>query len=127
MQRINVKRIVDEAKKESWKKIGKSMEEDFQGNQKLYGVLRNIKRKKGNELTYQRKNNQLITSDEEIIERWKEHFEEVLNNKRVNTKETKNVIELEDEEEKPTTRVEMEEALKKLKMSKSPNKLQTKC
>jgi len=69
------------AKKHSWKEFAEKIEKDSKGKQKLFfGVLR-LLRKKKSENTKQIKNEKgdILREEKEIMNRWKEYFEELLN------------------------------------------------
>ena len=79
-QRKAVKRLIREAKKEDWEKFGKILEENKTENIKLfYKSLKEIRQKSKNTINFiKSKDGKLITNREEIVERWKEYFEELL-------------------------------------------------
>lgn len=80
-QREIVKKLVKEAKTKNWEEFGKKMEKNSKENQKLfYKVLKNLRGTKEGEIKQiKTKDGKLLTCEDEIIDRWREHFEELLN------------------------------------------------
>ncbi|KAK0156273.1 Craniofacial development protein 2 [Merluccius polli] len=72
---------VSEAKQRVWEKFGEDMEKDFRSAPKCFWkTIRHLRRgKRGNIQAVYSKGGTLLTSTEEVVERWKEHFEELLN------------------------------------------------
>ena len=72
---------VTEAKQRVWEKFGESMEEDFRAAPKLFWkTVRHLRRgKRGTIQAVYGKDGTLLTSNEDVVGRWKEHFEELLN------------------------------------------------
>lgn len=80
VQRKHVKEKVKEAKTRQWEEFGQRMARDSNGNAKLlYRTLKNL-RFSGNEKTkgIRDANGNLLLNNERIMERWQEHFMEVL-------------------------------------------------
>ena len=81
MARNVAERVKKEAKEACWRQIGEDLENDLQGTKKLlYSLARGYRGGKG-EGTYAIKDKQgnLLTQTDEIGERWKEYFYELLN------------------------------------------------
>ena len=72
---------VTEAKQRVWEEFGESMEKDFRAAPKLFWkTVRHLRRgKRGTIQAVYSKDGTLLTSSEEVVGRWKEHFEELLN------------------------------------------------
>uniref|UniRef100_A0A1Y1JWU5 Reverse transcriptase domain-containing protein n=1 Tax=Photinus pyralis TaxID=7054 RepID=A0A1Y1JWU5_PHOPY len=124
-QRAKVKNMVKQAKEQSWIKFGEKMETNSKENQKLfYKVLKNMRTGKQKQISsIMDKDGNILTEDDEIMDRWKEYFRDLLdhrsneqNNKH--SEQTKNATE--DETEKPITKEEINEAIKSLKNGKAP-------
>ena len=66
---------VSEAKQRVWEKFGEAMEKDFRLAQKCFcKTIRHLKRgKRGTIQAVYSKDGTLLTSTEEVVERWKEH------------------------------------------------------
>lgn len=79
-QRTKVKIIVKEEKEKSWKRFGEKLEENSKDNQKLfYKVLKNLRNKKTTRTSaIKNKEGNIITENEMVMQRWKEHFQELL-------------------------------------------------
>ena len=81
IQRENVKEMAMNTKKRSWEEFGEKMEKDGKRNQKLlFKVLKSL-RKETSKNTKQTKNKKgdILRKEKEIMNRWKEYFEELLN------------------------------------------------
>nr|CAH7747709.1 unnamed protein product [Callosobruchus chinensis] len=80
-ERIKTKEMVTKAKKDSWEEFGRKMEQDSKGNQKLfYRVLKGMKNPSQYHLqNIKDKNNDIITEGPKIMERWRQHYHELLN------------------------------------------------
>uniref|UniRef100_A0A8D2ZX27 Endonuclease/exonuclease/phosphatase domain-containing protein n=1 Tax=Scophthalmus maximus TaxID=52904 RepID=A0A8D2ZX27_SCOMX len=72
---------VSEAKQRMWEKFGEVMEKDFRSAPRCFWkTIRHLRRgKRGTIHAVYSKDGTLLTSAEEVIGRWKEHFEELLN------------------------------------------------
>jgi inorganic pyrophosphatase/exopolyphosphatase len=92
-QREVVKNLVIEAKKKSWEDFGRKMEKNKNENQKLfYRVLKNLKTAKQEQPiinSIKTKEGEVLTEEHKIMERWKEHFEELLNPTKTNREQQK--------------------------------------
>lgn len=125
-QRRKVKELIQQAKNRSWEEFGTKMEQDRWGNQKLfYKVLKNARKEKPNIIRQVKgKNNQILTSENEIMERWKEYFYELLN-KDTSTSVANQVAEfstesiIDEEMEDAITNEELTMAIKECKRGKS--------
>ena len=64
-----------------WEKFGEVMEKDFRSAPKCFwNTIRHLRRgKRGTIQAVYSKGGTLLTSTEEVVGRWKEHFEELLN------------------------------------------------
>ena len=89
-QRIRVREMIKAAKQKSWEEFGKKMEEDRHGNQKLfYKMLKSIR--KGSQRKQEcikSKQGELLEEDADIMARWKEYFEDILNTKHQSQENT---------------------------------------
>ena len=123
--RNEAERIKREAKKQTWENLGDELERDIQGTRKLiYSIARNYrKREEPTARTIKDKEGVLLTEQEEIDERWREYFSELLG-----TTEEPQIQELGEEEgiteetinENSISREEIKLALKEMKKGKSP-------
>lgn len=122
-QRRKVKELILEAKKKCWEDFGHKMETDYQTNQKLfYRVIKNSRTSKTQTTIKQikDKNGNLLTTDREIIERWKEHFQGMFNPKiNVAQQEEEDNKQLEQGKEEEIDEIEIREAIKMLKNGKA--------
>jgi hypothetical protein len=132
-QREVVKNLVIEAKKKSWEDFGRKMEKNKNENQKLfYRVLKNLKTAKQEQPiinSIKTKEGEVLTEEHKIMERWKEHFEELLNPTKTNRESTgktvkegrKNKTEINNERnrENEITLTEIQEAIKSIKNGKA--------
>lgn len=117
-QRIKVKEMVLQAKQQAWEEFGTKLEADSQANQKLfYKVLKNLRKSKNYTLRQVRaKDNRILTEENEIMERWREYFRELLNpDERDHTTNEEEIIYTQGEEEK---NIQLEEVLKAIKEMK---------
>lgn len=85
-QRKKVKDIVKLAKEAAWEEFGIKMEENHRDNQKLfYRAIKNMRKEKTCPLKHIKdKQGNIIKEDGKIMERWKEHFQELLNSEQDN-------------------------------------------
>jgi hypothetical protein len=132
-QREMVKNLVIEAKKKSWEDFGRKMEKNKNENQKLfYRVLKNLKTAKQEQPiinSIKTKEGEVLTEEHKIMERWKEHFEELLNPTKTNRESTgktvkegrksKTEINNERNRENEITLTEVQEAIKSIKNGKA--------
>ncbi len=112
------------AKEDMWIKIGQDLERDVEGTRKLlYSMAKNY-RKGNNESTYaiMNKTGELLTKPQEIEERWREYFQELLNVEDVEVDEERNLDIQEEQGENPNeiSIEEVKEALKKMRSGKAP-------
>ena len=109
------------AKEESWRKIGEDLKSDFRGTRKLLYSLANGNRRKRQFVSHciKDKNEVLLTDSEEISERWKEYFCDLLNSQD-NSEEENDLRIGEEDEENPITMEEFEKAISRIKSGKSP-------
>lgn len=133
-KRKEVKQMIKNAKQEEWVKFGNKLREDFTGNQKLfYSTLKQLRQKKSFILkNIKDKQGNLLTNEEEIMERWKEYFKEMLEHnkeqekekdqERSSTSEQNLDIINEEPSSKDISRDELEEAIKTLRLGKAPGK-----
>ena len=79
--RNEAERIKKSEKREVWRKIGNDLKEDHAGTKKLlYSMAKNHRNdKKETACSVKDVNNNIITEPEEVMERWREYFEELLN------------------------------------------------
>lgn len=80
-QRLKVKEMVNKAKQRSWEQFGEKMERDKYGNQKLfYKVLKNLRKDRHHKYpSIINKEGTTLTDMKEILARWREYFEDMLN------------------------------------------------
>ncbi|XP_068082743.1 LINE-1 retrotransposable element ORF2 protein [Anabrus simplex] len=80
-QRRKVKDLVKTAKRQSWEEFGQRMEKNYKENQKLfYRALKNMRKEKQCPLKFIKdKEGKILTEEKEIMERWKEYFNDLLN------------------------------------------------
>lgn len=80
-QRTAVKEMIASAKRRAWEEFGEKMERDSKGNQKLFfRVLKNLRRgKQGCMGRVRDRQGRIVNEEEEIMKRWREYFEELLN------------------------------------------------
>ena len=123
--RNEAERIKREAKKQAWEKIGDELEQDMQGTRKLiYSIARNYrKREEPTVRSIKDKEGVLLTDQEEIDERWREYFSDLLGmpDELYNLElDEEDIILEETVEENYITREEIKLALKEMKKGKSP-------
>lgn len=111
---------VSEAKQRVWEKFGEDMEKDFRSAPKCFWkTIRHLRRgKRGNIQAVYSKGGTLLTSTEEVVGRWKEHFEELLN-----PTNTSSMLEAElevDGGSSSISLVEVTEVVKHLRSGKAP-------
>ena len=80
-QRTKVKSLVREGKQEKWNDLGEKLEKDSKGNQKLfYKVLKTFRNKPTTDIvTIKNEDGQILIDEKQIMRRWKEYFENLLN------------------------------------------------
>ena len=124
LARSEAERVKRLSKQQCWIKIGEDLATDHQGNRKLLYSLAKSYRKKTAEGTFaiKDKNGNLLTETDEIAERWKEYFSELLNvGDENNLRE--NDINLDIHEglnNEPITIEEIKNEIGKMKRGKSP-------
>uniref|UniRef100_A0A8C5CRJ5 Reverse transcriptase domain-containing protein n=1 Tax=Gadus morhua TaxID=8049 RepID=A0A8C5CRJ5_GADMO len=111
---------VSEAKQRVWEKFGEAMEKDFRSAPKCFWkTIRHLRRgKRGTIQAVYSKDGTLLTSTEEVVGRWKEHFEELLN-----PNNTPSMLEAElevDGVSSSISLVEVTEVVKHLRSGKAP-------
>uniref|UniRef100_A0AAQ4S6N9 Reverse transcriptase domain-containing protein n=1 Tax=Gasterosteus aculeatus aculeatus TaxID=481459 RepID=A0AAQ4S6N9_GASAC len=111
---------VMEAKQRVWEEFGVTMEKDFRSAPKCFWkTIRHLRRgKRGTIQAVNSKDGTLLTATEEVIGRWKEHFEELLN-----PTTTPSLVEAELEAEEGSSSiglVEVTEVVKQLRSGKAP-------
>ncbi len=123
--RNEAEHVKREAKKQAWEKIGDELEQDMQGTRKLiYSIAKNYrKREEPTARTIKDKEGTLLTEQEEIDERWREYFSDLLGTNedmqhQEPSEEERNCEE--DVEENNISREEIKHALKEMKNGKSP-------
>lgn len=118
--RNEAERVKARAKRESWKKLGKELEEDMQGTRKLiYSIAKSYKR--GEERvtnSVKNKDGVLLTDENEVDERWKEYFSELLNPQETEVVFENNITRLNYSLE--ISEQETKDAITKMKNGKSP-------
>ena len=82
MQRSKVKHEIRKAKQKSWEEFGEKMETNYYENQKLfYRVVKSMRKEKNCPLKFIKDaNGKLLTEEGEIMNRWKEYYERLLQN-----------------------------------------------
>ena len=123
-QRRIVKDVVAAEKRKSWEEFGKKIEEQSNGNQKLfYKVLKSIRKGKDKQTTtLKNADGEILTDEKAIMKRWKEYFQDLLEGTEHidEHKRTREVSENIQDNEEEITMLDMEEAISKLKMGKAP-------
>jgi Reverse transcriptase (RNA-dependent DNA polymerase) len=122
-QRKQVKKMVENAKRQNWTEFGHKLERDSKGNQKLFfRTIKTLRKGKKNEdICIKNLQGEVLTDEEEIMNRWKEHFQELLQGEE-------QVVETEmpgnnkdrDREEEAIQMEEVVDAIKGLKNGKAP-------
>lgn len=124
-ERKRVKQLVSEAKKKQWIEFGEKMETDSKGNQKLfYKTLKSLRKEKTPDVTnIKNKNGEMLTEDDEVMNRWREYFQDLLEGQQHIEEEIiyDNTIPEEGEIEYITLQ-EVQEVIKELKNGKAPGK-----
>ena len=127
-----MKQIVKDAKSKAWESFGKSLEENYRENQKLfYSTLKQIRKEKECPIKFIKDTTgNIITQKENILERWREYFSDLLEGEltedtdkepeKENTTENGQQESEEGNREQAITREELQNALKKMKMGKAP-------
>ena len=118
-------RVKRKAKKDTWEKLGEELEQDMEGTRKLiYSIAKNYRRKEESIVnTIKDKEGELLTDTYEIDQRWKEYFSELLNpldDNELLEESLEEVALSRGEMGDGITRVEIRDAIKKMKNGKSP-------
>ncbi|XP_045471756.1 uncharacterized protein LOC123678663 [Harmonia axyridis] len=89
-QRKRVKQVTLEEKEKTWRDFGERMEKNYTENRKLfYRVMKNMRKgEKVDNTSIKCKRNRLLVGEKEIMERWKEHFIELLKGNEVKKVDT---------------------------------------
>ena len=124
-RRNEAETVKREAKRESWNKIGKDLEQDMNGTRKLIYYMARSYRKGNTVATHSIKDKEgsLLTDPSHISRRWREYFEELLNvAENMNMMDVENEVENEQEAEpmQEITTEEVKEAVKRMKNGKAP-------
>lgn len=122
VKRIEVKKVIKKAKEESWIKFGEKMTEHFRENQKLfYGTLKQLRKKREyNMMNIKGKDGNIITEEDQIMERWRQYFEELTKAETNITEEQEEIDKGEEIEE--IQEKEVREAIQKIKIGKAPGR-----
>ena len=113
-----------EAKRNVWVELGEKLEADYGGGRKLlYGIAKRYRKGNREETkTIKDKNGELLIAVEDIEDRWREYFEDLLNvaGREEIIKEQDVESETDTHEEDEITEEEVIKELKKMKNGKSP-------
>lgn len=125
-QRIEVKNKVIEAKRKKWEEFGDKMETNSKDNQKLFfRVIKSMRgEKRVNSRAIKNEEGDILTEEVEIMNRWKEYFQKLLNT-QVETQQENEEDQVSEEEERGNeedkiTKEELKEAINELKNGKAP-------
>lgn len=124
-QRRKTKTLLRRKKREYYENLLKQIEEDHKNNEirNLYkGVKKERRGYQSRPICCKDKEGQIIAGEEEVLHRWKEYFDQLLNGNGEMEKETKEQISNMDQEniiQAPSTE-DIKEIIKKLKNNKSP-------
>lgn len=129
-KRKEVKDEVKKAKQEEWVKFGEKMRDNYKENHKLfYSTLKQLRQKRTNPLkNIRNEQGEIVTKEENIMERWRRHFEEVLEDSDEEKEESDNETEQngmkanEGIDTEMISEIELEEAIKKIKLGKAAGK-----
>lgn len=129
-QRIKVKNLVKQSKQKTWEDFGNKLERDRKTNQKLfYRVLKNLRGdKKVNSLAITNEAGEILTKETEIMERWKQYFQSLLNEESITEQqinveqETQQGEQIELNEDQEISKEELTDAIKQLKTGKAPGR-----
>lgn len=122
-ERKAVKDLVMSLKKKKWREFGEKMETDYKTNQKLfYRVLKTQRNGKQKEnTTIKDRNGGLLKGDNEVMERWREYFRELLDDGHRGMEESYDRADnIEVNEDTIITMEELKQAIKTLKNGKAP-------
>lgn len=121
IQNRKVKDVVKAAKEKSWAEFGEKMESAHKEKQKLfYRTVKSMKREKECPIKFVKdKSGSLLRQDTQIMERWREHFKELLNDgAEADAVEADNTFTLEDPG-RGITSGELNKAIRKMKLGKA--------
>ena len=80
LARKEAQQVKNQAKTETWKDLGEILTEDLQkGKKLLYGVARSYRKSKAKQYNIKDKDGNVLTEQEDIDNRWREYFYELLN------------------------------------------------
>ena len=84
LKRKEIDRIKRNEKAKAWSKVGRDLKEDHYGTKKLLFSMAKYYRGKNKEISYaiKDKEEKLLFEPGEIVERWREYFEDLLNSER---------------------------------------------
>ncbi|XP_076032950.1 uncharacterized protein LOC143020418 [Oratosquilla oratoria] len=115
-------RVKKESKVEVWQKIGNDLREDMEGTRKLlYNMARNYRKEK-NKGAYavKDKNGVMLVETNQISERWKNYFENLLNAGQENMEmQEENQMEFLEGENDEITVAEVQAAIQRMKNGKA--------
>ena len=119
--RNEAERVKTRAKREAWERLGNELEDDMQGTKKLvYSIAKSYRRKDESGVnTIKNKEGELLTEEDEVDERWKEYFSELLNPAEVERPIDEEVTPRTEPNSLITTN-EIKDAIKLMKNGKSP-------
>lgn len=119
-----VKELVRKGKKESWKKFGETLNQNYRDNNRsFWNKVKSLRGKKRKELRGVRdKHNQLKTNITEILEVWREYYEEKYMGEETEGIEREGIIEqiaANDNHMEEIRSEELEEAISRIKVGKA--------
>ena len=91
---------VKKSKEKSWEEFGRRLDSNyFSANKVLWQTIRRLRGKRSS-ITYSIKDSEgnILTNENEILSRWKEYFEDLLNPVKASTRDTHEVIHLGEDE-----------------------------
>lgn len=129
-QRIKVKNLIKQSKQITWEDFGNKLERDGKSNQKLfYRVLKNLRGdKKIVSLAITNEAGEILTKETEIMERWKQYFQSLLNEELTTEQLTNVELEIQQGEQieinegQEITKEELIDVIKQLKIGKAPGR-----
>lgn len=94
---METKQMIKNAKKRSWEEFGQKTRKNYSENQKLfYNTLKHLKQKNTSKLKSMKdKDGNWLTEEKEIMQRWKEYFEELTEIKQDEKQKDTEVTEIE--------------------------------
>lgn len=121
-QRRNVKEIIREAKQVTWRQFGEKIETDSKSNQKLfYKTIKSLRKGRTKKIdTIRNKDGLILTEGQQIMSRWKEYFEELLNRGAAAEIEQDGKSQTAIGHNNKITIAELTESIKRLKTGKAP-------